>query len=104
MPEHDLAAADAEERRGSLSGSVTLRRRAVPEDEGRLDISSPGAQLDDPAGAGQRTIESNRVRVRVQSGDEIALDDLSIGCEEICGTLIVPGVERVAPGADDAAR
>ena len=104
MPEHDLAAADAEERRGPLSGSVTLRRRAVPEDEGRFDVSSPGAQLDDPAGAGQRTIESNRVRVRVQSGDEIALDDLGVARKEVRGALIVPGVERVAPGADDAAR
>ena len=104
MPEHDLSLTDAEERCGTLAGPVAQRSGSVPEDEGRLDISSPGAQLDDPAGAGQRTIESNRVRVRVQSGDEIALDDLGVARKEVRGALIVPGVERVAPGADDAAR
>jgi len=104
VPEHDLSLTDAEERCGTLAGPVAQRSGSVPEDEGRFDVPSARPQLDDPARARQGAIEGDRLRVRVQPAHQIALDDLSIGCEEICGTLIVPGVERVAPGADDAAR
>src|SRR5262249_13202305 len=104
VPEHDLAFADAEDRRRSLARAVALLVRAVAQHEGGASRVAGRLDRDQPARAGQRGVPRLGLRLRVQADRGPGANDLGAGGEELRGARVVARVELLAPGPDDALR
>src|SRR5207244_1097608 len=102
VPEHDLAALDLDDRGRVLAGPVAAAVRAVAEEERRGRRRAPAVDREDPARARKRGVPGDRVVLRVQGQDGVALDHFGVPGEELAGGVVVALVERLAPGTDDA--
>jgi hypothetical protein len=102
VPEHDFAVMDLEGRHSSISRRVAAARLPVAEHKGgggRVALRRHG---DDLAGTGKARVETDSLGVRPQEQNPARLNDLGSLREQAGGALVVSGVERVAPSADDA--
>src|ERR687888_1378637 len=74
VPEHDLAAPDAEYRRRAVAGPIAGARRPVAEEEGRGDHGAARREGDDLARAGEAGVPDDGVGVRAESQHDRPLD------------------------------
>src|SRR5712691_2870227 len=102
IPEDDFAVLDDEEcDRLGAGRAVTAAALPVAEAERRRHRAAVFLQRDDPPGAREAGVPRDRVGVRVQAQQHATLNDRGIGCEERGGTLVVVGLQGLAPRADD---
>jgi len=95
-------AVDSHDRRGALSGAVAFALPAVTQDERRGRRVALGLDRDDRPRAGQGGVPGDGLGLGIETDGRARLDDLGAWGEELRRALVVPIVELLAPGPDDA--